>query len=478
MTQIVQTDRLVDDQKIGAFNIRLLVFCWLAMFADGYDISAMPFAAIDLAHKWGVARSDFGVVFSASLFGVLFGAPLLGFVGDRFGRRIAIVVGSAIFGAFTLAMIWATNLEQMTVLRFIAGIGIGGLLPNTIALTSELSPKRWRAMLVVLMFTGITLGSGTPGPVAGWLVPIYGWKIIFLIGGIVPLVVAAVLTFVLPESVKFLAARPHRRADLLKTARAMRPDLTLADDAQFVFERPVEAGASPSPGSAGFLGLRRIFEGSLAAITPLLWVCFCMTLMANYFLNNWMPLVFESHSLTPRQAVIASTLYHVGGTIGGIVVSLLLNRFGFVAIAVLFGFSAPAIAAIGINGLSPDAIAFIAGFAGLGVLGVQFGNNACSGLIYPTEARSQGAGWALGVGRFGSIVGPLAGAWLVARKTPFDELFLWASLPMAVGTVSAILVAILCYRRFGSNTLDDKPAVRETAGVAGSAKPASVTLGR
>ncbi len=469
MAHIVQTDRLVDDQKIGSFNIRLLVFCWLAMFADGYDISAMPFAAIDLARDWGVPRSEFGVVFSASLFGVLFGAPLLGYIGDRFGRRVAIVLGSVIFGTFTLAMMWATNLEQMTALRFLAGIGIGGLMPNTIALTSELSPKRWRAMLVVLMFTGITLGSATPGPVANLLVPGYGWKVIFLIGGVGPLAVAAFLLFVLPESVKFLSSRPQRRAELLKTARSMRPDLELPDDTQFVIERAAE-----SAGSGGFLGLQRIFRGSLAAITPLLWVCFAMTLMANFFLNNWMPLIFESNGVTAEQAVVASTLYHVGGTIGGIVVSLLLNRFGFLAIAVLFAVAAPAIAAIGIDGLSPNALAFIAGFAGLAVLGVQFGNNACSGLIYPTEARSQGAGWALGIGRVGSIVGPLAGGFLVARKTPFQEMFLWAALPMAIGLIAAIGVAILCYRRFRSNTLDDKPATPETAKPVSSAKPATL----
>jgi AAHS family 4-hydroxybenzoate transporter-like MFS transporter len=466
MAAIVQTDRLVDEQKIGAFNIRLLVFCWLAMYADGYDISAMPFAAIDLAREWGVPRSEFGVVFSASLFGVLFGAPFLGYIGDRFGRRVAIVLGSVIFGVFTLAMVWATSLEQMSVLRFLAGVGIGGLMPNTIALNSELSPRRWRAMLVVLMFTGVTLGSATPGPVANLLVPEYGWKVIFLIGGVAPLAVAALLLFVLPESVKFLASRAHRRAELLRTARSMRPDLELPDDTQFVIERPADTSSG-----AGFLGLQRIFRGSLAAITPLLWVCFAMTLMANYFLNNWMPLVFESHGVTAEQAVIASTLYHVGGTIGGVVVSLLMNRLGFVAIAVLFAFAAPAIAAIGLEGLSPNALAFIAGFAGLAVLGVQFGNNACAGLIYPTEARSQGAGWALGIGRVGSIVGPLAGGYLVARKTPFQEMFLWAALPMAIGLVAAIFVAWLCYRRFRSNTLDDKPAVPESHGLT-TGKPA------
>jgi AAHS family 4-hydroxybenzoate transporter-like MFS transporter len=460
---------LVDDQKIGSFNIKLLVWSFLAMFADGYDISALSFAAPELVREWHVPMSAFGVPFSASLFGVLFGAPLLGYLGDRFGRRLAIVLGSVIFGVFTLAMMWATSLDQMTVLRFIAGIGIGGLMPNTIALNSELSPKRWRATLVVLMFTGVTLGSATPGPVAAWLVPEYGWKILFLIGGVVPLIVAAFLYFMLPESVKYLAGRPGRRAELLKTARSMRPDLSIPDDAQLVLERP--AGAAPT---GGFLGLSRIFRGGLAIITPLLWVCFATTLMANFFLNNWMPLIFESNGVSPKEAAIASTLYHVGGTVGGVVVSVLLDRFGFAVIAVLFALAAPAIAAIGIDGISNSLLTFFAGFAGLAVLGAQFGNNACSGLIYPTEARSQGAGWALGIGRIGSIVGPLVGGMLVAMKMPVPELFRWASLPMAVGLIAAVLVARLCYVRFRGFQLDDKPAVPETANGASQAKAASL----
>ena len=454
MSHIVQTDRLVDDQKIGSFNIKLLVLSWLAMFADGYEISAMSFAAPELVRQWGVAKSDFGLVFSAANFGVLFGAPLLGYVGDRYGRRVAIIIGSLIFGVFTLAMMWAANLEQMTMLRFLTGIGIGGLMPNTIALNSELAPRRWRGMLVVLMFTGVTLGSGTPGPVAGWLVPEYGWKILFLIGGVVPLIAAVVLFFLLPESVKFLVRRPERRAELLQTARAMRPDLALTDDTQFVVE--------PSPAAARsgvFLGLGHIFRGGLAFITPLLWVCFATTLMANYFLNNWMPLIFESNGVTPKQAAIASTLYHVGGTVGGVIVSVLLNRFGYAAITALFLLAAPAIAAIGLNGLSPALLAAVAGMAGLAVLGAQFGNNACAGMIYPTEARSQGAGWALSIGRIGSIIGPLVGGMLVAMQMPYHQMFLWASLPMTVGLIAAILVAWLCYKRFRAFTLDDKPAV-------------------
>ena len=472
MGQTFSIERLVDDQKIRWFNISLLVWCFLAMWADGYEISAMPFAAPELVRQWHVAAGDFKDVFPASNFGVLFGAPLLGYIGDKRGRRLAIVLGSLIFGIFTLAMMWSTSLEQMKWLRFLTGIGIGGLMPNTIALNSELAPRRWRATLIVIMFTGITLGSASPGPVAGWLVPDYGWKVVFLIGGVVPLFIAACLWFTLPESVKFLASRPSRRTELLRTVRRMRPDLAIADDAQFVAEAP-----PPAPSGRSKLALEPIFRGGLAFITPLLWICFATTLMANYFLNNWLPLILEGNGMSPKEAAVATVLYHVGGFIGGVLVSLVLRRYGFLAIVVLFAFAAPAVAVLGTPALSHLLLSFLCGFAGFTVLGVQFGNNACAGLIYPTEARAQGAGWALGIGRFGSIVGPYVGGILVgmvaAKEMTMPQLFAWAALPMVIGFVAAILVARLCYLRFRGNRLDDKPAEPE---IAGSQTPAKASL--
>ena len=472
MSQTFSIDRLVDDQNIGRFNISLLVWCFLAMWADGYEISAMSFAAPELVRQWHVPAEAFKTVFPASNFGVLFGAPLLGYIGDRLGRRLAVVLGSLIFGVFTLAMMWATNLDQMIVLRFLTGIGIGGLMPNTIALNSELAPRRWRATLIVIMFTGITLGSASPGPIAGWLVPDYGWKIVFLIGGVVPLFVALCLWFVLPESVKFLVSRPQRRAQLLSTVRRMRPDLTIPDDAQFVAE-----ASPPAPSGRSKFALEPIFRGGLAFITPLLWICFATTLMANYFLNNWLPLILEGNGMSPKEAAIATVLYHVGGFLGGILVSVLLKRYGFVAIAVLFAFAGPGIAVLGLPAVSHLLLSFFCGFAGFTVLGVQFGNNACAGLIYPTEARAQGAGWALGIGRFGSIVGPYIGGTLfgmvIAKQLSLQQLFAWAALPMLIGCVAAILVARLCYLRFRGNKLDDKPAEPEvTAGAVSKESPA------
>jgi AAHS family 4-hydroxybenzoate transporter-like MFS transporter len=461
VSQVYQIEKLVDDQKLGAFNLKLLLLCFLAMFGDGFDISALASAAPELRREWNVAAQDFAISLSASQFGVLFGAPLLGYFGDRYGRRVAIITGCLIFGVGTLATVWATNLDQMTVLRFITGIGIGGLMPNTIALNSELSPRRWRATLVVLMFTGITAGSGLPGNIQAWLIPEHGWQIMFWIGGIVPIVTAVLLWFTLPESVKYLALHPEKRRELLATVRKLRPDLQFAEDAQFV--------SAPAPAATGS-GLAQLYGPGMRLITPLLWICFATALMANFFLNSWLPMIFENSGLTPQEAGTATSLYHYGGTIGGVLVSLLLARFGFSVIAVLFMLAAPAIAALGLPGASYAMLATFSTLAGFFVLGAQFGNNATSGLIYPTAFRSRGVGWALGVGRISSITGPLLGGFLIAMALPLDELFRIAAIPMAIGFLAALGLVWRCYLRFGSLQIDDMPASAEPP--AGTAAPA------
>ena len=439
----------MDEQTFSRFNLNLLFWSFLAMLSDGFDIAALASAAPELAATWHVPAKSFGPAFSASLVGVLFGAPILGYVGDRFGRRIAIIVGCVIYGLGTLACVLATNLDQMVALRFVTGIGIGGLMPNTIALNSELSPKRLRATLIVLMFTGITTGSAMPGHIQAWLIPQYGWHIMFWIGGLAPLGIAGCLLFALPESVKYLYTRPERRPELLRTLRRMRPSLEIPDDAVITAEP-----TAPATGT----GFPQLLRGGLAWITPLLWGCFATALMANFFLLSWLPLMLVNDGFTAKQSGITTSFYHYGGTVGGLLVSLILGRFGFTAVALLFLLAIPAIAAMGLSGISYGMLTAAVTLAGFSVLGAQFGNNAASGLLYPTAIRARGVGWALGIGRFGSMVGPLIGGLLIGMKLPLQQLFLLAAAPMLIGLIASIGVARLCYTRLGGLHLDDVPA--------------------
>jgi AAHS family 4-hydroxybenzoate transporter-like MFS transporter len=296
-------------------------------------------------------------------------------------------------------------------------------------------------MMVVLMFVGITIGGGLPSLVAAGLVPRFGWQVLFVIGGIFPLAVAGLLAVRLPESVKFLAARPDRRDELIDVLRRMRPELGIPDDARF--EAPA---VEPIHGLGGF---RQVFAGDLRWITPLIWTCFAATLMSNFFLNSWMPVLFERTGLSPEDAAFASGLYHVGGTMGGLMISVLIDRCGVWVVAMFLGMAAPAVAAIGIDSLSDAATLALSLVAGIGVLGAQFGNNASAALIYPSEIRARAVGLAFAVGRLGSIAGPLFGGYVLAKNYPMDALFRVAAIPLLVAMVAAGLLTWLCYRRYG-----------------------------
>jgi len=449
MSQQFQVNDFVDGQRIGYFNILLLVWSFLTMFADGFDLNSLGFAAPDLTRLWGVERSAMGPVLSANLLGIFLGAPLLGWMGDKYGRRPIIIGGTLLYGVMTLIMAWTTTMDQMLVLRFIAGIGIGGIMPNTISLNSELTPKKYRSVLIVLMFMGITTGSTGVGLVAAYFMEDYGWQIIFHSGGILPVAVAIGLVFFLPESVKYLATQPARQAELVATARKMRPDLAIADDARFINPRIVT-------GSEG--KITELFKGSLGLISPLLWMCFCIALMANFFLNNLLPLIYDNYGISAREAALTATLYHAGGIFGGLVVCALLDRVGFLVVAALFAVALPSIALLGLENASMLSMGTFGTLAGIAVLGAQFGNNAAAGLIYPTTIRAKGVGLALSVGRVGSIIGPMAGAALLGMNLSMQNLFLIASLPILIGLTAALILARLCYKRFNSFQLDDTPA--------------------
>jgi AAHS family 4-hydroxybenzoate transporter-like MFS transporter len=349
----------------------------------------------------------------------------------------------------TLLMAWTDTMQQMMILRFIAGIGIGGIMPNTISLNSELAPKRYRSALIVLMFMGITTGSTAVGLVSANFQQEHGWQIIFHSGGILPLATAVGLYFALPESLKLLATQPSRQAELISTARRMRPDLEIKEDAQFINPPIVQQ----SGGS-----ITELFNGGLAVITPLLWLCFAVALMANFFLNNTLPLIYDKYGIDAGEAAYVTTMYHAGGIFGGLVITVLLDRFGFAVVGALFLLAGPAIILLGNDTLPFSFLAGIAGVAGIAVLGAQFGNNAAAGLIYPTSIRGKGVGTALSIGRVGAIIGPMVGTALLGLDITMQRLFVIASTPIVLGLAASIILSLLCYRRFRSFQLDDTPA--------------------
>ncbi len=202
---------------------------------------------------------------------------------------------------------------------------------------------------------------------------------------------------------------------------------------------------------------RELFKGGLALITPLLWLCFSIALMSNFFLNNMIPLIYDQYGIPAQEAALVATWYHAGGIFGGLLISVLLDRMGFSIVVILFALAIPFIALLGMTELPFAAMAAVSGFAGIAILGAQFGNNASAGLLYPTSIRARGVGMALSIGRFGSILGPSAGALLLGMNLDMQTVFLVASAPVLIGLIAAAFLTRLCYKRFNSFQIDDTP---------------------
>jgi AAHS family 4-hydroxybenzoate transporter-like MFS transporter len=452
---VFDVTKLVDEQSVGPFTLRILVISFVIMLFDGYDLLAASYSAPALIADWHIPPAQLGPVFSASPLGMVLGAPLLGWMGDKLGRRSAIIFGALLFGGFALGCAISTSLSELMAFRFMTGVGLGGMMPNITALNAEFAPRRLRATLVVVMFIGVSAGSMLPG-LAVAAFPEYGWRGLYVIGGVVPLVLAVVIYLWLPESIKFLTLKNPKgaQARIATIVRQVRPDLSIASNTIFV---------SPETKGTAKVSVGELFEGGLRWITPLLWSLFIINLMVNYFLYSWMPIVFREGGLSATQAALTTACYYVGAVLGGLTVSRFIDRRGLAPVTLFFLAGCVFVACIGLPNLPAAAVSFFVFFAGFCVLGVQLGLNATSGLIYPTRIRASGAGWAMGLGRFGGIIGPMLGAWLIAMKLPTFKLFLAPALPMAVGTLICFVLVQLCRRRFHGDQFNDTALNTPTA---------------
>jgi len=447
--QVVQVSHMLDERGVGAFHIKLIVWTLFISLIDGYDISAIAFAAPHLIREWHFPPHDLGAVFSASLFGILFGSAIFGYIGDRFGRKTALIWANLLFGVFTLIAAWSTNLTEMFWLRLIAGLGIGGVIPNAIAINAESAPRRLRATMAIIATGLVPIGGAIPGFMTATLVPTHGWQILFIVGGIWPILIGLLGFFFLPESIKYMALHEKHRADMEKLVHQIRPDFVIPPNAKFVIEDEKNvAGFNPA----------YLFQEGLALITPLVWLLFILNLMGFFFLLSWTPtlLVTAAHQ-PPIVGAYAGTALQLGGTFGSLLLARWLDRRRFFAIAVLFALAVPVVGSVGWFGVSSKTALIIAAFlSGFIVLGIQTGINVAGSLIYPTSLRSNGSGWQLGIGRIGSIVGPLLGAAFVAL--PIQNLYMWAALPFAVG-------AVICYivHKLNETRLRERPWMRENA---------------
>src|SRR6516162_9040838 len=433
----VQVSHFLDEHGLGAFQIKLLLWSVLIAFIDGYDIGAIAFAAPHLIREWHIEPKSLGLVLTASNFGVLFGSQIFGWVGDRYGRKTSLIICNLLFGVFTYWAAYSTNLTELFWLRSIAGLGIGGVIPNLVAINAESAPRNLRATLAIIATGMVPIGGALAGFAAAGLVPHYGWQILFLIGGVAPIVFAIVAIFALPESIKFMTLHESQRPKMEALLHAIRPDYRVPPNARFVIEDEKQFPSSNPT---------YLFHDGLAVITPLTWLIFALNLMGYFFLISWTPTLMSAAHATPTVAALSGAALQVGGTVGALTLCWWLQRHRFVAIAIMFAIAVPIVGSIGFAGLnSPTTLLIATFFAGALVLGIQSGINVVGAMIYPTSLRANGSGWQLGIGRLGAILGPFLGALFVGL--PVEQLYIWSALPFAAGAVVTLLVHALNQKR-------------------------------
>jgi MFS transporter, AAHS family, 4-hydroxybenzoate transporter len=430
--QAVDVAQTIDGQKVGALQLRTFLLCLLVLFADGFDVQGITYVAPAISADWGLARGALRNTFSAGLFGVMLGAILIAPLADRIGRRVILIGSCGAFGICTLTTVLVGSLDTLLPLRFITGLGLGAAIPNAIALASEYAPKKWRATTVMFVASGISLGAIGAGIAVNRLVAPYGWHAIFVIGGVLPLVLAAALTRWLPESLRFLAVLPRGQAQAKRLLRSINRDLAADPDVRVV----------SSDAEGGKATVADLFKDQRSRSTVLLWIAFFMSLLNVYLAINWLPTSLAASGFTDAQAAEITTLYHVGGVIGTYAIGLLMDRLGahrMVLVALL-------LAALGFytfattTGLAQWPTTAILMLAGAGVVGGQAGINTLASMVYPVAMRSTGLGWALGVGRVGSIVGPWVGGVMLATGLDARHVYLVCIVPAFVGAASVALL--------------------------------------
>ncbi len=426
----VDVGRLLDQGQWTRYQKWLVFLIALTVIFDGFDNQLLGIALPTIMREWSLPRSAFAPVVSLGYLGMMIGGTLAGLAGDRFGRRAALLVCMVIFGVATMAAAWVEDVSSLGALRLLAGVGLGGAMPNAAALAAEYVPLRQRPLAVTLAIVCVPVGGSLAAFAAIAGLPAVGWRGMFVIGGVLPIASALLLIKLLPESPRYLARHPRRWPELGTLLRRMGHDV------------PPEATFSDTTESTGQrASFRTIFEREWRVDTFALWAAFFSCLLAVYLGFSWLPSILTAAGLGQAVANTGLTAFNLGGVFGALVAGTLLTRYGSRPTMVTMAAGAVACAAImSMMEIGPQTsvaplIVMLAITGGL-INAVQTTMYALAANVYPTAVRASGVGTAVAFGRSGAILTGYAGPWALEYRG--SESFFWLMAASLVVTCIAL----------------------------------------
>jgi AAHS family 4-hydroxybenzoate transporter-like MFS transporter len=427
----VNVQTMLNEHPFSVFQWVIFALCFCIVLLDGFDTAAIGYIAPSLIHEWGVAKPALAPVLSAALFGLAAGALLAGPLADGLGRKRVLVVSVTIFAAATLSSAFAPDLATLGVLRFVTGIGLGAAMPSAITLISEYCPDRRRAMLTSAMFCGFPIGAAFGGFLAAWMIPNFGWRSVLMLGGVTPLILALLLVFLLPESVRYMVARGQP----VERVRAV--IVRIVGPAAQQMQRFVLTETTPVSNARS--GVSLVLSSSYVVGSIMLWVAYFMGLVIFYALINWMPILFKDAGLAPRTGILITALFPLGG-VGAIFGGWLMDHFNANRI-VAMGYALTAVAIWAIGQVTGQiglliAIVFIGGTT---MNTAQACTTALAATFYPTRGRATGVALMLGIGRFGGVAGSFLVAQLTISHLHMSDIFAVIAIPGAIATVALLI---------------------------------------
>lgn len=438
----INVARTVDESKFNRFHGLVVFWCAFIIVFDGYDLIVYGSVVATLMEEWSLTSVQAGTLGSYALIGMMFGAFIFAPLADRIGRKNVIICCVVLFSTFTGLIAFSNGPTEFGIYRFIAGLGLGGAFPVTVALVTEYAPRIMRNRLVTLMLCGYGIGGIMASGLAIYLIPTAGWQAMFLVGAI-PLLSVPFLYRQLPESLGFLMAKN----DTKKISQVLsRIDVTYQPRAGDVFDISL-------PSTKG-IPVKRLFENGRTISTFLFWFNFFLCLLITYGLGTWLPKLMSGAGYAFGSSMTFLLVLNLGGIIGSLMGGWWADRWTTKHVLTVF-FTLNAIS-LTVMGLQPNVgiLYIMVGIAGATSIGSQIVLYSFASQFYPTEIRSTGVGWSSGVGRLGGIIGPVVGGALLAMNLPFQQNFMLLAVP---GIIAAIAVAFIRERQPVESFVEVKP---------------------